>query len=327
MALSRNYLAVSDRIASLYWGLLAHLRNGVDDHGIVGLLHPQLSSVDRVTIAGPCGILWSRRLCCGVDPDSPDPLNSGDHFSKRLFRGSLSRHHRFSSMRHVEIYFSLLTLAFAQFVYTVVFKWAKVTGGDDGLMNIPQLTLSFFGLTKPLFTPDSPVKYYYLVLFFIILSALALHTITRSAFGRVLKGIHQNTERVAFLGLNPKNFRLAAFVIAGALSGLAGALFAPFQGNISPMAVHWTKSVDPLFMNIIGGMESLVGPAVGSVVFMFFREWLSSITEYWRIWFGSLLVIISLLLPHGLMGFFSSRLIRFLSGRGEAPKQTQTQDQ
>jgi branched-chain amino acid transport system permease protein len=216
------------------------------------------------------------------------------------------------SMRHVEIYFSLLTLAFAQFVYTVVFKWTRVTGGDDGLMNIPQLSLFFFGLTEPLFTPDSPVKYYYLVLFFIILSALALRTINRSAFGRVLKGIRQNTERVAFLGLNAKNYRLAAFVIAGAFSGLAGALFAPFQGNISPMAVHWSKSVDPLFMNIIGGMESLVGPVVGSVIFMFFREWLSSFTEYWRIWFGLLLVIITLLLPHGLMGYFNSRLIRFL---------------
>ncbi len=111
-------------------------------------------------------------------------------------------------------------------------------------------------------------------------------------------------------GHQPKNYRLAAFVIAGAFAGLAGALFAPFQGNISPVAVHWTKSVDPLFMNLIGGVNHLAGPVVGSVVYMFFREWLSSLTEYWRIWFGSILVLIALALPLGLIGFFKAGLLQ-----------------
>jgi branched-chain amino acid transport system permease protein len=207
------------------------------------------------------------------------------------------------SLRHVEIYFALLTLAFAQFVYTVIFKWQALTGGDDGLIGIPLPSLNIFGLTGDIFTPDSEAKYLYLVLAFTIICLLALRMVLKSPFGQILHAIRENPERVMFLGINPDRYKLAGFVIAGCVAGLAGAIFAPFQMVISPIAAHWTKAVDPLFMNILGGVNSMLGPSVGAVVFTIFKDWLSSLMEYWRILFGLILVLAALLFPRGLVEY------------------------
>jgi len=216
------------------------------------------------------------------------------------------------SLRHVEIYFSLLTLSFAQFIYTVVWKWKKVTGGDDGLMGIPLPSLDFFGLSGIAFTPDTPAKYLFLVLVIIGLSLLALRMILVSPFGQILQALRENTERVSFLGLNPKRYKLAAFVLAGSFAGLAGAVFAPFQMIISPYAAHWTKSIDPIFMNIVGGLNTMIGPGVGAIIFIFFKDWLSSLMEYWRIWFGTILIIVGIGFPRGLVGYLQVALSNIL---------------
>ena len=207
------------------------------------------------------------------------------------------------SLRHVEIYFALLTLAFAQFVYTVVFKWRNLTGGDDGLMGIPFPSLNFLGLTGEVFVPDTPEKYLYFVLVVVLGGLLALRMILRSPFGQILQGIRENTERVSFVGLNPKKYKLAAFVLAGSFAGLAGAVFAPFEMVVSPYAAHWTKSIDPIFMCIIGGVNTMIGPGVGAIIYIFFKDWLSSLMEYWRICFGVILIIIALGFPRGLVGY------------------------
>ena len=216
------------------------------------------------------------------------------------------------SLRHVELYFKLFTLAFAQFFYTVVFKWTDVTGGDDGLMGIPLPSLTFFGLTESVFTPDTEVKYLLLTLIISGISLLALRMVIRSPFGQILLAIRENTERVSFLGLNPNHYKLAVFVIAGAVAGLAGAIFAPFQMVISPIAAHWTKSVDPLFMNIIGGVNTFIGPSVGAIMFIFLKDWLSSLMEYWRIWFGAMLILIALAFPRGVVVYAKMILIYLL---------------
>jgi branched-chain amino acid transport system permease protein len=207
------------------------------------------------------------------------------------------------SLRHVELYFTLITLAFAQFFYTLVFKWKAVTGGDDGLMGIPFPSINVFGLTGEIFTPDSTLKYLYYVLVFVVIGLVFIRIILNSPFGQVLHGIRENTERVSFLGLNPKKFKVAVFVIAGGLAGLAGALFAPFQMVISPIVAHWSKSVEPIFMNIIGGTATNIGPGIGAAVYLFFKDTISSITEYWRIWFGLLLIAIILVFPQGIIGY------------------------
>lgn len=211
-----------------------------------------------------------------------------------------------SSLRHVEIYFALLTLAFAQFVYTLSFKWRGLTGGDDGLIGIPFPSLDFFGLTGSFFDFANPVQYFYFTLAVTLLCLLAIKMIVRSPFGQILLAIRENTERVSFLGINPKRYKLAAFVIVGMLAGIAGAVFAPFQGVISPSVTYWTKSTDPLFMNIIGGVNSATGPGVGAAIYLVFKDWLSSQVTYWRVWFGLLLVVIAIAFPNGIAG--SARL-------------------
>jgi branched-chain amino acid transport system permease protein len=217
------------------------------------------------------------------------------------------------SLRHVEIYFALLTLAFAQFVYTVVFKWSSLTGGDDGLMGIPFPSLNFLGLTRDVFVPDTSEKYLYLVLVIVLFGLLALRMIMKSPFGQILQGIRENTERISFVGLNPKKYKLAAFVLAGSFAGLAGAVFAPFEMVVSPYAAHWTKSIDPIFMCIIGGVNTTLGPGVGAVIYIFFKDWLSSLMEYWRIWFGLMLIVIAIGFPRGLIGYLQIGLSNALA--------------
>lgn len=218
------------------------------------------------------------------------------------------------SLRHVEIYFALLTLAFAQFVYTVIFKWKALTGGDDGLIGIPLPSLNLFGMTGDIFTPDSEIKYMYLVLIFTVFCLIILRMVFKSPFGQILHAIRENPERVMFLGINPNRYKLGAFVIAGCVAGLAGAIFAPFQMVISPIAAHWTKAIDPLFMNIIGGVNSIIGPSVGAIIFSIFKDWLSSLMEYWRIIFGIILVLAALIFPSGLVEYTKIALSKIFKG-------------
>lgn len=207
------------------------------------------------------------------------------------------------SIRHVEIYFALLTLAFAQFVYTLSFKWRSLTGGDDGLIGIPFPSLDFFGLTGSLFDFTNPIQYFYLTLLVTVLCFLLVRIIFRSPFGQILLAIRENAERVSFLGINPRRYKLAAFVIVGTLAGIAGATFAPFQGVISPSVTYWTKSTDPLFMNILGGVNSAAGPGVGAAIYVLFKDWLSSAVANWRIWFGLLLVVTAIAFPNGVTAY------------------------
>lgn len=207
------------------------------------------------------------------------------------------------SLRHVEIYFALLTLAFAQFVYTLSFKWRSLTGGDDGLMGIPFPTLDFFGLTGNLLDFSDPVLYFYFTLLLTLVCIVVIRIVLRSPFGQILLAIRENTERVSFLGINPRRYKLAAFVLIGTLAGIAGAAFAPFQGVISPSVTYWTKSTDPLFMNIIGGLNYGAGPGLGAAIYLIFKDWLSSQMAYWRIWFGLLLVVVAIAFPNGVTGY------------------------
>lgn len=214
------------------------------------------------------------------------------------------------SLRHIQLYFALLTLAFAQFVYAVVFKWRDFTGGDDGLIGIPLPSLNLFGFTREIFSPDTPEKYLFFVLVIMVLSLFVLGMILRSPFGQILQAIRENTERVSFLGLNPRRYKVAAFVIAGSLAGLVGAVYAPFEMVISPVAAHWTKSVDPIFMNVIGGGNTMVGPSVGAIIYIFFKDWLSSLMEYWRICFGSILILVAIAFPRGVVEYLEIALSR-----------------
>src|SRR5437870_3418984 len=201
------------------------------------------------------------------------------------------------STRATGIYFAMLTLAFAQLLYTVAYKWRDLTGGSDGIAGVPKTTLFWGG-------PSLAERrtFYYLVAVIVVLSLLACRALVRSPFGRALQAIRENERRFTSLGRDPRPFKLVVFVIAAVFAGLAGALFAPFRGCASPEVMFWVLSGQGLMMVITGGIGTLVGPLIGAMVFLLVQEILSSYTEHWMIFTGAVFVLIVIFLPGGVVG-------------------------
>jgi branched-chain amino acid transport system permease protein len=213
------------------------------------------------------------------------------------------------SIHRAEIYFAMLTLSFAQLFYTVIYKWTKFTGGSDGLIGIPFPKFNLFGLVVNL---SSPAKYYYFSLVIMLLSLFVLRRIVQSPFGQILLAIRENPVRLEFTGINPKTYKLISFVIAGIFSGLAGALFAPFEGTIDPGIAHWAKSADPVFMSLAGGITTFIGPTIGGAVFLILSSVISTVTQYWMLIFGLILISIVILFPSGMTGFVREKLSKWI---------------
>ncbi len=204
-----------------------------------------------------------------------------------------------------EIYFAMLTLAFGMMVHTIVWKWDRLTGGADGLVNIPRPPLNFL-----LFQVDlsSIASYYYFTLILVAISLYILWVIVNSHFGLALKAIRENSDRIQFVGINVRRYRLISFVISGFFCGLAGAIFGPFLKSITPSIAFWTKSAEPVFMSLLGGTKIFLAPAVGSVIFMYLKEIISGYTELWMIYLGAILIGFVLFLPGGIVGFLYEKL-------------------
>ena len=201
------------------------------------------------------------------------------------------------STRATGIYFAMLTLAFAQLVYTVAYKWRDVTGGSDGIAGVPKTTLVWGG--PSLATPHA---FYFVVAVSLVLSLVACQALVRSPFGKALQAIRENERRFTSLGRDPRPFKVVVFVIAAFFAGLAGALFAPFRGFASPEVMFWVMSGQGLMMVIIGGIGTLIGPVLGAMVFILIQEVLSSYTEHWMIFTGAVFVLMVIFLPGGLVG-------------------------
>ncbi len=201
------------------------------------------------------------------------------------------------STRATGIYFAMLTLAFAQLLYTVAYKWRDLTGGSDGIAGVPKTTAFWGGPSLA-----SPGAFYFLVVACVALSLLACRALVRSPFGRALQAIRENERRFASLGQDPRPFKIVVFVIAAFFAGLAGALFAPFRGFASPEVMFWVLSGQALMMVITGGIGTLVGPVIGAMVFILIQEVLSSYTEHWMIFAGLVFVLMVIFLPGGLVG-------------------------
>lgn len=207
------------------------------------------------------------------------------------------------STRATGIYFAMLTLAFAQLLYTIAYKWRDVTGGSDGIAGVPKTPLWPGGLDLA-----GPHAFYFLVLATVLLAFLACRVIVGSPFGRALEAIRENERKFATLGRDPRRFKVTVFVIAAFFGGLAGALFAPFRGFASPEVMFWVLSGQGLMMVIIGGIGTLLGPVVGAAIFILVQEVLSSYTEHWMLFTGLVFVAMVLFLPGGLVGALRSRL-------------------
>jgi branched-chain amino acid transport system permease protein len=201
------------------------------------------------------------------------------------------------STRATGIYFAMLTLAFAQFLYTVAYKWRDLTGGSDGIAGVPKTQLYWGGPSLA-----SPNAFYFLVAVCLVLSLVLCRALVRSPFGRALQAIRENERRFTSLGRDARPFKLVVFVIAATFAGLAGALFAPFRGFASPEVMFWVFSGQGLMMVVMGGIGTLVGPILGAMVFILIQEVLSSYTEHWMIFTGLVFVLIVIFLPGGLVG-------------------------
>ncbi|HEX7592871.1 MAG TPA: branched-chain amino acid ABC transporter permease, partial [Anaerolineae bacterium] len=199
------------------------------------------------------------------------------------------------SIRTTGVYFLMLTLAFSQMVYAAAFK-APFAGGSNGLAGIPRPTLGFgLGFT------DS-TAFYYLVLAILLLSYLILARLVASPFGKSLRGIKENESRMRSIGYNVQRYKLAAFVIAGAFAGLAGALRAQFNFFVAPDTMYWTTSGIALVMVIIGGAGTLIGPVLGAALVQVLQNLISSYTERWPLLLGAIFILFVLRAPKGMMG-------------------------
>ena len=195
------------------------------------------------------------------------------------------------------IYFSILTLAFGQLIYFVIYKWHDFTGGDDGIQGV--------------FPPEilkSPIHYYFFILVVFVFAALILWRIVNSPFGYTLKSMRENSERTEFLGINISRYQLIAFVIAAAYGGLAGVLWAPFYRSMAPSALFWIKSGEPVMAAILGGPSLFFGPIFGMFVMTFFHAWVLGFTVFWAFIMGVLILTVIFLLPGGMLGFAEEKL-------------------
>lgn len=209
----------------------------------------------------------------------------------------------FFSVRLSSIFLSMLTLAFAQFIWALAHEWKTVTNGDDGFLN----------LARPEFALSRP-SFYYFVLGTVVAGAGVLWIVVHSPFGRILVSTRENPLRAEFMGVDVKKVQVIAFVISGIFSGIAGALFALFNRSVFPAIAWWSESAEVLIMTILGGMNSFFGPVAGAGVLLFLEREITQYTQYWPTVLGLILVVVLFAFPDGLAGV--TNLARRFPGRG-----------
>ena len=213
-------------------------------------------------------------------------------------------------VRSTRIYFSMLTLAFAQIVWAICFKWNSVTGGEQGLSNVPYPNLGWMSSLPVVGGLRAGDHYYLLVLVLVGIAFALLKRIVESPFGSILTAIRENPERAEFVGLNVRRHQLAAFVVAGAFAGWAGALFGIFNRGVFPDFAHWSKSAEVLIMAILGGIGHFWGPAVGAAILILLNQQINAYTQYWPLILGSILIVLVFVFPNGVIGAVHAGLSR-----------------
>ncbi|KPU97476.1 ABC transporter permease [Variovorax paradoxus] len=208
------------------------------------------------------------------------------------------------------VYLAMLTLAFAQITWAITYQWDSFTGGSNGLTGVwPSAWLS------------DKRAYYWLTLVLVSAGVWWLRRVLYSPFGYTLRAGRDSVLRADAIGIDVKRMQWAAFVIAGAVAGLAGALFAFSKGSISPETLSVGKSVDGLVMVLLGGIQTLAGPVVGAVTFTWLHDTVARNTDYWRAMLGAIILILVLLFPQGIAGS-----IKQLVERLRAPKEEKAAD-
>ncbi len=203
------------------------------------------------------------------------------------------------SLRTRGVYFIMITLAFAQMVYYVAIGLDRY-GGDDGLTIYKRSQFGFVDL-------NNKTLFYYLCFVLLLGSIYLVARIVNSRFGLVIRGARSNDRRMRAIGFPTFRYKLACFVIAGAICGLAGALLANHTNFISPALMHWTRSGDLIVMVALGGLGSLFGPLIGAVTFLLLEEGLSRVTEYPDLVLGPILLLVAIYLHGGIEALLEGR--------------------
>lgn len=217
------------------------------------------------------------------------------------------------SIRLKDIYFSFITLAFQMLLYSLVIAWVPLTGGDQGLMGgIPRPP--FLGVDLSL----ESHRYGFAVILMVI-GLLAMRQIAESPFGYTLRMIRDNTERASFLGINVFRAKLTAFVIAGVFGSIGGMIMALFVSGAYPEFVNWTMSGEGIFMVMLGGVTTFIGPAIGALILSLLNDVITRGTEHHGLYLGAVILLFALGLRKGLTDFIADwfRQRREASARGE----------
>ncbi len=203
-------------------------------------------------------------------------------------------------VRYTRIFFGMLTLAFGMLFHSFLFKFYSVTGGDQGMRVLRPLLFGMEwrgGKTAFLTGP-----FYYYVLALLAVLGSVMWRITQSPFGLHLKAIRENAGKAAYVGVQIFRMRLAAFVISAIYGGIGGTILAITTGLADPELAYWTHSGNLVFMAVLGGSGTFVGPAVGALAFVLLQDSVMAITQYWRFVMGGVLVLLVIFLPQGLSG-------------------------
>lgn len=212
-------------------------------------------------------------------------------------------------VRYTRIFFSILTLALSQVLWSLAFKFFWITGGTDGI-RVPTPALLGGAIPEP---ADKIVflahQYYYYVLVVFAVCAGFAWLIVNSPFGKSLAAIRDNEVRAEFVGVRVRLHRWIVFVVSGIFTGIAGALWAPLNGLATPDVLYWPFSGEIVFMAVLGGLRSFAGPIVGAVVFNYLKTYAIGRTEYWQLLLGAVLIVLVLVMPEGVLGTLA-RVVR-----------------
>ncbi len=217
----------------------------------------------------------------------------------------------FFCVRRKGSYFALLTLAFNQFLWAIAWKWREVTGGDDGIGGIvpkKPVDLGFMSIDLMNFGTK-----YYLTLAIVVLCLALGWYLMRTPFGTTVRAVKGNEERASFLGYNVNRSKLLIFTLSAFFAGIAGSLFALFQDFVAPSSISLAMSTEVLFMAFLGGTGSFFGPILGAAIFVYFTDWISSITERWEFILGLLFIALVLYFHQGFIGLIPTRLKRLFA--------------
>jgi len=198
-------------------------------------------------------------------------------------------------------YFLMITLALSQVAWGIAFGWRSLTGGDDGLPNVPRPDLT------PHWSLTDDTTFYYFVLILAGIGTLLLIRIVSSPFGYALRGIRESETRMSALGYNVWRYRLAAFVLSAIFAGLAGCLYVYYTRFVSPDYLQVVRSAEVLLMVILGGAGTLIGPAIGAALIVLLENMISAYTERWLVVLGVIYILVALFAPRGIVGFVRER--------------------